>query len=113
MKPIGGVRDDPKSLERLLGAAEEACSIALAEGAGVEAAPVIEALQNFPPGMKSSMQKDLEAHRPPELEAIAGPIIRGAARHGIDVPYTRELVALLRGVIDDGGRDVQQHRHGA
>jgi len=93
MKPIGAVREDPKMLERLMGAAEEACAIALADGAGVDAAQVIESLKNFPGEMRSSMQKDVAAKRPPELDAIAGPIVRGGVRHGIDVPYTRGLVA--------------------
>ncbi|MFI5280305.1 MAG: ketopantoate reductase family protein [Gemmatimonadales bacterium] len=94
-KSIGGVRDDPRWLERLLGAAEEACAVALADGAGVDAATVTESLKSFPAAMKSSMQKDLEAGRPPELDAIAGPIIRGGARHGIDVPYTTGLAVEL------------------
>jgi 2-dehydropantoate 2-reductase len=42
--------------------------------------------------MKSSMQKDIALGRPPELDAIAGPIVRGGARHGIDVPFTKALV---------------------
>jgi 2-dehydropantoate 2-reductase len=92
MKNIGGVRDDPKWLERLDGAAEEACAVALADGAGVETATVIESLHSFPEGMKSSMQKDIALGRPPELDAIAGPIVRGGARHGIDVPFTKALV---------------------
>jgi 2-dehydropantoate 2-reductase len=92
-RSIGEVRDDPKWLERLEGAANEACAIALADGAGVDAATVIESLRTFPAPMKSSMQRDVAAGRPPELDAIAGPIIRGGARHGIDVPHTRELAA--------------------
>jgi 2-dehydropantoate 2-reductase len=45
--------------------------------------------------MRSSMQKDVEQHRAPELDAIAGPILRGAKRHGIEVPVTRKLVAAV------------------
>jgi 2-dehydropantoate 2-reductase len=41
------------------------------------------------------MQKDVEQHRAPELDAIAGPILRGAKRHGIEVPATRKLVAAV------------------
>jgi 2-dehydropantoate 2-reductase len=92
-KSIGEVRDDPKWVERLEGAAHEACAIALADGAGVDAVTVIESLRGFPASMKSSMQKDLAAGMPPELDAIAGPIIRGGARHGIDVPFTKGLAA--------------------
>ena len=37
------------------------------------------------------MQKDVAAGRPPELDAIAGPILRGGKEHGIDVLATRTL----------------------
>ena len=39
--------------------------------------------------MRSSMQKDVEHGNVPELDAIAGPILRGAQRHGIDADATR------------------------
>ncbi len=45
---------------------------------------------------RSSMQKDVAAGNPPELDGIAGPILRRAEEHGIDVPVTRELVDLIR-----------------
>jgi ketopantoate reductase len=41
------------------------------------------------------MQKDVDQHRTPELDAIAGPILRGARRHGIEVPATEKLVAAV------------------
>ena len=41
------------------------------------------------------MQKDVDAGREPELDAIAGPILRAGERHGIDVSATRELAALV------------------
>jgi ketopantoate reductase len=41
------------------------------------------------------MQKDVAAGRQPELDAIAGPMLRGGARHGVDVLVTRDLVALV------------------
>jgi ketopantoate reductase len=37
----------------------------------------------------------VEQCKAPELDAIAGPILRGAHRHGIDVPATRSLVAAV------------------
>jgi ketopantoate reductase len=42
------------------------------------------------------MQKDLIAGRQLELDAIAGPIVRGGERYGIDVPTTAELMAAIR-----------------
>jgi len=41
------------------------------------------------------MQKDVERHNPPELDAIAGPILRGAQKHWIEVPATKKLVAAV------------------
>jgi ketopantoate reductase len=41
------------------------------------------------------MQKDVEQHHAPELDAIAGPILRGARQHGIEVPVTKKLVAAV------------------
>ncbi len=38
------------------------------------------------------MQKDVAAGRPPELDAIAGPVLRGGSEYGIDVSTTRALV---------------------
>lgn len=46
------------------------------------------------------MQKDVAAGREPELAAIAGPILRGSALHGADVPVTRELVSLIEQRVD-------------
>jgi ketopantoate reductase len=49
------------------------------------------------------MQKDLAAGRAPELDAIAGPILRGAAAYAIDAPITGELAAIVR-EMDQAGR---------
>jgi 2-dehydropantoate 2-reductase len=89
--PLGRARGD----ERYHACREEAFAVARAEGAQLEE----EALRTFiaavPDEMRSSMQKDVDAGRPPELDAIAGPIQRGGRRHGIPVPNTDELVKLV------------------
>jgi 2-dehydropantoate 2-reductase len=55
-------------------------------------------MAGLPGGMRTSMQKDVAAGRKPELDAIAGPILRGAAKHGIQVSVTRSAVdAIERG----------------
>jgi ketopantoate reductase len=43
------------------------------------------------------MQKDVAAGNPPELDAIAGPILRGAREHGLAAPVTHDLAALIQG----------------
>jgi 2-dehydropantoate 2-reductase len=90
--PVGIVRSDPGWWTRLEGCVKEACAVALAEGAKVAPEPILATLKGAPDGFRSSMQKDVAAGRPPELEAIAGPILRGGTEHGIDVSATRALV---------------------
>ncbi len=73
----------------------EACAVATAEGAKVDAESVLAAMMKMPANMRSSMQKDVQRGNAPELDAIAGPILRGAARHGIEVPTTKKLAAAV------------------
>jgi 2-dehydropantoate 2-reductase len=89
--PLGAVRDD----SRYLGCSDEALAIARAEGAEVDEAALVAGRRAAPNDMRSSMQKDVEAGREPELDAIAGPILRGSTRHAIPVPSTKELAHLV------------------
>jgi 2-dehydropantoate 2-reductase len=94
-RPLGEVWADPEWGRRCEAAAREACAVALALGAKVDAEETVRALRGFPDGLRSSMQKDVAAGRPPELDAIAGPILRGGRAHGIPVPVTTELAASI------------------
>jgi 2-dehydropantoate 2-reductase len=42
------------------------------------------------------MQKDREAGRPTEIDAIGGAVLRTAERHGFEAPTTQELVDGIR-----------------
>jgi 2-dehydropantoate 2-reductase len=65
----------------------------VAEGAKLDPPKLRQALLGFAGGeMRTSMEKDLDAGRPLELDAIAGPIVRGGRRHRIATPTTEELV---------------------
>jgi 2-dehydropantoate 2-reductase len=90
--PLGAVRED----ERYVGCREEAFAVARAEGARLDDEALRRLVATVPDEMRSSMQKDVEARRAPELDAIAGPIQRGGRRHGVPVPNTDELVHLVR-----------------
>jgi 2-dehydropantoate 2-reductase len=94
--PIGGVVADAKLRAVLEACVREACAVATASGAAVDANAVITTIESLPLQMRSSMQKDLDAGRPAELDAIAGPILRGAEAHGLEAPATGELVAAIR-----------------
>ena len=94
-KTTGEILADPNWGPLGLACLRESCAVAVAEGAKVDADAVIAGVMKMPGNMRSSMQKDVEHHRTPELEAIAGPILRGAQQHGIEVPATKKLVAAV------------------
>lgn len=81
---------------KLTTAVSEASAVANAGGAEIDALQVQGIFANSPPGMRSSMQKDLAAGRQLELDAIGGPIVRGGARYGIDVSTTLSLMAEIQ-----------------
>ena len=92
---LGAVRSAPRWWTRLQACVEEACAVGLAEGAEVTPEPILAMFAALPEGFRSSMQKDVAAGRAPELDAIAGPILRGGEEHGIDVPATRFFVERI------------------
>lgn len=93
--PVGEVVGDAHRRQRLEACVREACAVATAEGATVKAEAVAATIKSLPAGMRSSMQKDVDHGNPPELDAIAGPILRGGARHAIPVPATQALAAAV------------------
>jgi 2-dehydropantoate 2-reductase len=94
-KGTGEILSDPHWRDLGMACIREACAVAVAEGAQLSAEAVIAGLAKMPGNMRSSMQKDVEQGRTPELDAIAGPILRGAERHHIDIPATKKLVAAV------------------
>jgi 2-dehydropantoate 2-reductase len=97
--PLGAVRDDPVWRKRLEASLSEACAVGAAEGARLNGAALLTLVRGAPEGMRTSMQKDVAAGRPPELDAIGGAIVRRGRAHGIETPVIEELVQM----IGDGG----------
>jgi 2-dehydropantoate 2-reductase len=90
--PVGGIMSDPELREQWESCVREACAVAAAEHAKVDANAIIAGMAKMPAEMRSSMQKDVERGNTPELDAIAGPILRGGSRHGIETRATQEFV---------------------
>jgi len=88
---LGSVRDDP----RFTGCQDEVLTLAELEGAPTDADAVRRLTRAAPQTMRSSMQKDVDNGKAPELDAIAGAITRRAALHRIPVPATEALTALI------------------
>ena len=109
-KSIGEILADPVWRAQGEACVREACAVAIAEGAKVDAEKVLSGVAGMPGTMRSSMQKDVDKHNPPELDAIAGPILRGAQKHGIEVPGTRKLVAAVEHRADMHGAGYAQSR---
>jgi 2-dehydropantoate 2-reductase len=91
--PLGEVRT--RHREELAALVEETAAVSTACGAPVDPAAALARYDAFAPAMKSSMQRDAEAGRPLELDAIGGALLRAADRHGVPAPVTARLVAEL------------------
>ncbi|MFD9332104.1 ketopantoate reductase family protein [Streptomyces sp. NPDC060065] len=91
--PLGDVRTLHR--EELTALVEETAAVSTACGAPADPAAALARYDSFPPGTKSSMQRDAEAGRPLELDAIGGALLRAAERYGVPVPVASGLVREL------------------
>jgi 2-dehydropantoate 2-reductase len=102
-KLLGEIRSTPALRADLIGAIEEACAVAKAEGAAeVDPAIAIDELQRAHDTLGSSMQRDIAAGRQPELDAIPGSVLRAGARHGLQCPTIERLVAMITARVASG-----------
>lgn len=92
---IGEVLENAERKKLLEDSIHEACAVAMAEGAKVDAKLTFDTMHSLPGFMRSSMQKDVECGNPPELQAIAGPILDAGVRHKIPTPATQALVSMI------------------
>jgi 2-dehydropantoate 2-reductase len=90
---VGDALDaDPALAGELLA---EVAAVASAEGVPTTADELLGILRGFHRTMRSSLQADLEAGRPGELDAIGGAVRRRAAAHGIATPVLDGVLAAL------------------
>lgn len=94
-RPLGFIRSDPDWRAALEACVSEGAAVATAEGARIETATVLEELEAAHATLGSSLQRDIAAGREPELDHIAGSVLRAGARHGVPCP----TIARLAGVI--------------
>ncbi|MFI5005259.1 MAG: ketopantoate reductase family protein [Solirubrobacterales bacterium] len=94
-KLLGEILSTPELRAELVGAIEEGCAVAAADGASIDAADPLGELSSAHPTLGSSMQRDIAAGRTPELEAIPGAVLRAAARHGVPCPTIERLVGMI------------------
>ncbi|MGW3723550.1 ketopantoate reductase family protein [Streptomyces sp. NPDC000851] len=92
--PLGDVRS--RHRDELTALVAETAAVSRACGGPADPGQALARYDAFPPGTKSSMQRDAEAGRPLELDAIGGALLRAAERHGVPTPVTARLVRELK-----------------
>ena len=92
---LGEILAAPALRADLVAAIEEASAAAAAEGYPIEPARALKELTDAHPTLGSSMQRDIAAGRPPELDAIPGSVMRAAARNGLSCPTIERLSAMV------------------
>ncbi|MFF9026728.1 ketopantoate reductase family protein [Streptomyces iakyrus] len=91
--PLGDVRT--RHRDELTALVEETAAISHACGGPADPAQALARYDAFPAVTKSSMQRDAEAGRPLELDAIGGALLRAAERHGVPAPVAARVVGEL------------------
>lgn len=93
-RTVGDLRTHHR--EELAALVEEVTAVSRACGAPADPAEAVRRYDGFPAATKTSMQRDAEAGRPLELDAIGGALLRAAHRHGVPVPVAERVVRELR-----------------
>ena len=96
---IGHIWKFPHVREMFYACSREIAAIAKAEGVTISAnrfESLEEYMTNLPPTTRSSLLIDLEQGKRIEVEALQGAAVRRAAKHGVPVPITATLYALLK-----------------
>jgi 2-dehydropantoate 2-reductase len=86
---LGTIRSEHRA--RLEACVEEAAAVGEADGAAIDPTATMAELDRAHAELGSSMQRDIAAGRAPELDAIAGSVLRAAARHGLQCPTIERL----------------------
>jgi 2-dehydropantoate 2-reductase len=97
--PIGEVREVPEAMALFRRIVEEVRAVAAAEGVELaeDAVDRHEAFaRGLEPGSFSSLHDDLVRGRRMELEALHGSVVRRAGVHGVSVPASEAVYAVLR-----------------
>ncbi len=93
--PLGPIRTTPELRADLEACIRETAAVAVAEGAEEDPDATLADLDEAHAELDSSMHRDVAAGREPELDAIAGSVLRAAARHDLPCPTIERLAAQV------------------
>jgi 2-dehydropantoate 2-reductase len=97
--PAGKIRSDPKWRSQIQKAMEEIYALARARGINLPADSidtVMRAVDSLPEDATSSMQRDIAAGKPSELDSQNGAVVRMARETGIEVPTHMLIYETLK-----------------
>jgi 2-dehydropantoate 2-reductase len=97
--PAGVLRSDPKWRAQMLDAMKEIYTLAHARGINLppdSVEKVMSSVDGLPEDATSSMQRDIAAGKPSELEAQNGAIVRMARAAGVEVPTHDRIYQTLK-----------------
>jgi len=101
--PAGVIRSDPNWRTQIVKAMEEIYTLAHARGINLppdSIDTVMRAVDALPEDATSSMQRDIAAGKPSELEAQNGAVVRMAHEIGVDVPTHTLIYETLKPLED-------------
>jgi len=86
------VSEDPELTEAVV---SEVVACSEAQGVPASSLQLVRALNSVPGGMRTSLQEDLAAGAPSELDALGGALLRIGESHGIPMPAVSRIVTAL------------------
>ena len=96
---FGEYRNVPEARAMLTDAISEVAAVAKAKGVKLDEDVVKKTLafiDSSEPGIKPSMQRDVESGKPSELEAIIGAVVRLGDEHNVPTPVMKFAYAMLK-----------------
>jgi 2-dehydropantoate 2-reductase len=96
--PVGVLRSIPETRQMVEQACHETLAVARARGIALpedSPAKTMAALDSVPPGIIASLQRDIVAERPSEMDALIGALVRLGAEAGVATPVHTFLYQSL------------------
>lgn len=98
-EPVGRTRTNQLSRSLVRDAMREVANLATAAGTPLDESDVVAMMHlydAFDPGSTSSMQRDLAAGRPSEIDEQTGAVVRIAGQYGVRVPIHDTIYRALK-----------------
>jgi 2-dehydropantoate 2-reductase len=98
---VGYVRSNASWRVHLDECVREAVAVAQLEGVDIDPQEEMNMIDGLRADLRTSLQRDVAAGRPSELDAIAGAVVRAGARHGLECPAVQHLMKIIESRVVD------------